>query len=197
MEEEKIRIPLKKVPLESERKEIRQKKRRKFLVVLLCLCLFALGIVSGLGISKLINNPYIQSFSNDKLSAIEGYLNTYWLYTNDYDDLKTTLEDKAYDGMLSFEDDPYTTYMSSEEYTEFTSSIDKNYVGIGVIVADNSGSGNISVSHVFKNSPAEKSEMLPVLLKLTLKHRQIYEFCLTHPPIDRYCCLHHEPNQHR
>ena len=161
MEEEKIRIPLKKVPLESERKEIRQRKRIKLLIVLLCLCLFVLGIASGFGISKLISNPYIQSFSNDKLSAIESYLNTYWLYKNDYDDLKTTLEDKAYDGMLNFEDDPYTTYMSSEEYTDFTSSIDKNYVGIGVIVADNSGSGNISVSHVFKNSPAEKSEMLP------------------------------------
>ena len=44
-------------------------------------------------------------FDNSFLvSSIETYLNTYWLYHNDYDDLKTVLEDKAYDGMLSFED---------------------------------------------------------------------------------------------
>lgn len=161
MEEEKIRIPLKKVPLESERREIRQRKRKRILIVLLCVFLFIAGGALGVGISRLLSTPYIQSFSNDKLSAIETYINSYWLYSDKYDDLKTTLEDKAYDGMLNFEDDPYTTYMSKEEYNEFTSSIDKNYVGIGVIVADNSGVGNISVSHVFKNSPAEKSAMLP------------------------------------
>ena len=161
MKEEMVRIPLKKVPLKSEREEIKKRKRRKFLIVLLCVFLFVLGGAAGLGLSRLLRTPYIQSFSNDKLSAIEAYMNSYWLYSNDYEDLKQTLEDKAYDGMLSFEDDPYTKYMSKEEYNNFTSSIYNNYVGIGVIVADNSGSGNVIVSHVFKNSPAEKSKVLP------------------------------------
>ena len=160
MEDEKVRIPLKKVPLQSEREEIKHKRNRRVLVSLLCVMLTLAGVLLGFGISRLLSTPYVQSFSSDKLSSIETYLNTYWLYHNDYDDLKTALEDKAYDGMLSFEDDPYTSYMSSEEYNDFVSSIDKNYVGIGTIVSDNVGDGNIIVTHVFKNSPAEEAGML-------------------------------------
>ncbi|MDY4640325.1 MAG: hypothetical protein SO412_01050, partial [Erysipelotrichaceae bacterium] len=128
MEDEKVRIPLKKVPLQSEREEIKHKRNRRVLVSLLCVMLTLTGVLLGFGVSRLLSTPYVQSFSSDKLSSIETYLNTYWLYHNDYDDLKTALEDKAYDGMLSFEDDPYTSYMSSEEYSDFVSSIDKNYV---------------------------------------------------------------------
>ena len=160
MEDEKVRIPLKKVPLQSEREEIKHKRNRRVLVSLLCVMLTLTGVLLGFGVSRLLSTPYVQSFSSDKLSSIETYLNTYWLYHNDYDDLKTALEDKAYDGMLSFEDDPYTSYMSSEEYSDFVSSIDKNYVGIGTIVSDNVGDGNIIVTHVFKNSPAEEAGML-------------------------------------
>lgn len=145
--------------MQSEREEIKHKRNRRILVSVLCIMLTFTGVLLGFGISRLLSSPYIQSFSNDKLSSIETYLNTYWLYRNDYDDLKTELEDKAYDGMLSFEDDPYTSYMSSEEYNDFVSSINKNYVGIGTIVSDYASDGNVIITHVFKNSPAESAGM--------------------------------------
>ena len=176
MEDEKVRIPLKKVPLQSEREEIRHKRNRKALVSLLCVMLLVTGVLLGFGISKLLNNPYVQSFSNDKLSSIETYLNTYWLYRNDYDDLKTELEDKAYDGMLSFEDDPYTSYMSSEEYSDFVSSIDKNYVGIGTIVSDNVGAQDVVKEYSERCVFHGKIELVHLLESIIVDKSQLHQY---------------------
>ena len=150
MEDNKVIIKLKKEPLKSEREEMKQEKKKKIFIVLTCVLLFVLGFFVGGGVAYAIKGSSdVSSYS--KLDEIKSYLKTKWLYREDYDDLDTTLSDKAYYGMTTFEDDPYTTYMSSEEMSDYANDINMNYVGIGVQY----NSYNYTILRVFKDSPAE------------------------------------------
>jgi len=155
--EDKVYLDLKKVPLESERNEKRNKRKRNFLIFLLCLFFFLIGICGGYLFHSLVRPSY-EIGIEETLGEIEYMMDHFWLYGEEYEDLTGTLEDKALYGMTYFEDDPYTGYMSEEEMNDFSGSINMNYVGIGV---EYSYSEQIAiVKRVFKGSPAEKSGML-------------------------------------
>ena len=151
-EEEKVLFDLKRVPLASEREEIRNRRRKSFLVFLLCLFFLILGLLLGhLFLPKERNN--INDHSG--ISEIEEIMDKYWLYGSQYEDLDSELEEKAMYGMTSFDFDPYTSYMSAEEMNTFSESINRSYVGIGVEYANVSDAALIL--KVFKSSPAEKA----------------------------------------
>ena len=155
-DEKKVVIKLKKVPLESERQEIKQKRKENILIILLVFVVFVTGIGVGYGISKIsTNNGRYVAHSDNKYDAIKEYFEKVWLYKNDYDNLDELLDDKAIDGLSSFENDPYTTYMSKERMKEYASHINMDYVGIGLQYSmfDNVA----TVFRVFKDSPAEKA----------------------------------------
>ena len=158
MEEEvKVKYKLKKAPLASERKEIRQKRKRIFMQSVMIILVLVVGVGFGIFISS---TPTIISGMNaEKTEIIDAYMENFWLYGNEYEDLHQTLSDKAYYGMTSFEDDPYTTYQSNAEMKEFASSINMNFVGIGVSYTLQNNVATII--RVFKSSPAEKAGLLP------------------------------------
>lgn len=172
-EEKKVVISLKKVPLASEREEIKKRKIRR-IVVSLCLVVFLLmGIAIGyfLRASKgtiIINTS---NSSSSKIDEVKKIFNQSWLYKNDYDDLSNELTDKALYGMTSFEDDPYTTYMSVDEMNEFTNSINMNYVGIGVQYSYINDIATII--RVFKDSPAEKAGLIAGDLLMKVDGKEI------------------------
>lgn len=151
-EEEKILFDLKRVPLAREREEIRDRRRRNFLVFLLCLFFLILGLLLGHLLPK--EKSHI-STDHSGISEIEQIMDKYWLYGNEYDDLSSELEEKAMYGMTSFDFDPYTSYMSAEEMNTFSDSINRSYVGIGVEYANVNDAALIL--KVFKSSPAEKA----------------------------------------
>lgn len=154
-EEKKVIIKLTKEPLASERKEMREKRKHKVLIILLCVFLFLSGLGIGYGLTYIKMGSYYLSHKNNKFDEIKDYMKNVWLYKNDYEDLDTVLEDKAFYGMTKFEDDPYTTYMSKEENNSFISSLNMNYVGIGVQYYQHNGTATIT--RVFKESPAENA----------------------------------------
>lgn len=151
---ETIFVSLEKVPLKSEREE--KKKKRKHIIVTILLCVFflILGVFGGFVLNYYIH-PFNIADSQNTFGEIEATLKKYWLYAKDYDDLQTTLEDKAFYGMTKFEDDPYTTYMSQEELSSFANGINMDYVGIGV---QYSMHDNLAIiERVFADSPAQKA----------------------------------------
>ena len=83
----------------------------------------------------------------------------YWLYGDEYEDLDTTLSDNSYYGMTGFIEDPYTTYQSASELEEFSSSINMNFVGIGVTYTVENGQPTII--KVYNDSPASKAGLEP------------------------------------
>ena len=159
-EENKVYINLKKIPLESERAERRQIRRRRFLIFLLAFFCLLAGLFFGFVMAR----PFSQSSNRQPgvtanvYSEIQTLIKKRWLYSDNYEDIDTELENKALHGMTDFEEDIFTSYMSKEEMDAFADSINRGYVGIGV---EYSGKFSVPlVTKVFKDSPAEKSGIL-------------------------------------
>ena len=151
---ETIFVNLEKVPLKSEREEKKKKKRHVIVTVLLCVFFLLTGIFGGFVISYYVH-PFNIADSQNTFGEIEAVLQRYWIYAKDHENLQRELEDKAFYGMTAFEEDPYTTYMSSEELQSFANGINMDYVGIGVQYKMNN---NLAIiERVFANSPAEKA----------------------------------------
>ena len=159
MEEEKVRVKLTKVPLESEREEIKKNRLKIVLLTLVCVFFLVLGAVGGFAFSSYLKGTSVAAFKNEKFDKILSYFKSVWLYGNDYENLEETMQDKAFYGMSNFNEDPYTTYMSSDDIKSFASSINMNYVGIGAQYSYSNGIGTIT--RVFKESPAEKGGLMP------------------------------------
>lgn len=153
-DEEKVTIKLHKELLESERRELKEKRKRKFLIFLLCLSMLIVGLVGGFAISGLTKGSDVALFKSEKFDKILSYYDALWLYKNDYENLNETMQDKAFYGMSQFPEDKYSSYMSKEEMLSFAENINMNYVGIGAQYSYTDGVGTIT--KVFKESPAEK-----------------------------------------
>ena len=155
--EETVIVGLEKVPLKSEREEIKKKRRKTIFRICTCFLLLAIGF--GLGCLFFYElHPVNKADATNTMGEIEAMLEKHWIYSNDYEDLQKEIEDKAFYGMTYFEEDPYTTYMSKEELDDFSTSINMDYVGIGV---QYSLRNNIAIiERVFANSPAEEAGLL-------------------------------------
>lgn len=90
----------------------------------------------------------------EKLFTIKDKLDKYYL--KDYDMDK--LIDGAAKGMVAAVGDPYTTYMNAEEFKDFYSQTEGNYVGVGIQVGVKDD--KITVISVFENSPAQKGGII-------------------------------------
>ena len=156
--DDKVYFDLERVPLKSEREEIRNRRRKKVVNFFSYLLVLLIGLGIGYSAYNALHQDKKKN-SNNVMSEIEYIMQKNWLYGNEYEDLQSELEDKAINGMTSFEDDPYTSYMSKEEMEEFAASINLDYVGIGVQYSATSGMP--VVLRVFKDSPAERAGMMP------------------------------------
>ena len=103
-----VYVGLEKVPLRSEREEKNKKAKRTLLTIVLCVVFLVIGFIAGyIFIYKM--HPINRFDATNTMGEIEAMLDNYWIYSDDYDDLDTELEDKAFYGMTSFDEDPYTT----------------------------------------------------------------------------------------
>lgn len=149
-------IGLEKVPLKSEREEKKKKIKRIIGVILLCVLLAIGGFYIGLFYGAKLH-PVNKFDSANGFGEISAMLDRYWIYSSEHENLKKELEDKAFYGMTTFDEDPYTTYMSDEELKEFADSINMNFVGIGVVYSMTGESAIIQ--RVLPDSPAEKAKL--------------------------------------
>lgn len=90
----------------------------------------------------------------EKLYTIKDKLEKYYLGEID----TNKLVDGAAAGMTEALGDPYTTYMNAEEFKDFYSQTEGNYVGLGIQVGVKDD--KIVVVATFENSPAQKAGIL-------------------------------------
>lgn len=90
---------------------------------------------------------------SEKLDMIFQYLDVYYLYDIDM----KAVEDGIYSGVMEGLGDDYAYYYNEEEFAELLESNEGTYYGIGVMVSQNLKTMEITISHVFRNSPAEES----------------------------------------
>lgn len=141
-----------------------KKKRWKGITIVVALLIItnvATFLVSNLVSFSLPNGKVMVSrttynniLSFEKLFNIKDKLDKYYL--KDYDMDK--LIDGAAKGMVAAVGDPYTTYMNAEEFKDFYSQTEGNYVGVGIQVG--AKDDKITVISVFENSPAQKGGII-------------------------------------
>lgn len=86
----------------------------------------------------------------DKINQLNKYIDN--KYLGDYDKNKVT--EGIYKGMFEALEDPYSSYMDSDEFKKFTEMTTGKFVGIGVVVSPNDDN-RIQVVSVIKGGPAE------------------------------------------
>lgn len=152
--EDKVIVGLEKIPLKSEREEKKKKTKRIIITIVLCVLFCVIGFAGGTAFTYIVH-PVNKADATNTMGEIEAILERYWIYSKDHENLQEELENKAFYGMTSFEEDPYTTYMSIDELNSFSTSINMDYVGIGLQYTNYGG--KFQVTEVFKNSPAQKA----------------------------------------
>ncbi|MDR1018454.1 MAG: S41 family peptidase [Lachnospiraceae bacterium] len=117
-----------------------------FVVIILIVLYLILALITGkadaLGIKEFI-----------KLKQAEVIVNQN--YRGDLD--KENLQDYLMAGYVAGLSDPYANYYGKEQLKEYNSGVDGKYVGLGFTYSKDTKSGNIKISSVYKNTPAEKA----------------------------------------
>ena len=104
------------------------------------------------------------SETEKKLEEIQKLMETYYLEEIDTEQV----EDFLYKGAVAGLGDTYAAYYTEQEYQSMIDTTNGSYCGIGVQVSQNMTTGIITVSQIFKGSPAEEAGLLPgdVLYKI-------------------------------
>ncbi|SDB42787.1 carboxyl-terminal processing protease [Pseudobutyrivibrio sp. YE44] len=91
--------------------------------------------------------------SGSKLSTIISYIENFYYKDVDAD----TLVKGVYKGIVESLDDPYSEYYTAEEYKDLMTTLTGNYAGIGALLQKNPQTGEVTITKVYANTPAEKS----------------------------------------
>lgn len=137
------------------RKQQSKIQRLKFLVAIFLVLGILLGWIFGTFVPLIQKQSYGGATTSEKLNSIMEIMENEWLFGKDIENIQERLENQAIYGITTNEEDPHTEYMSREEVEEFTQSINRNFVGIGVEYATLE-EFNI-ITRVFRDSPAEKA----------------------------------------
>lgn len=139
--------------------EIKRERERRIRTIFITGALIA-SFVLGLFVNGALNTgtTIINGNTNEELSRFQEVYNTIlnqWYFSSEMEDPASELIDNAINGMLELNGDIHTTYLTKQEALDFSTSINGEFVGIGVQYYG--GNGINLITKVFKNSPAEKA----------------------------------------
>lgn len=161
--DEEIRIPIRECDDKAFRRNF-----RKGLVTGIAITMILMVVATTAIMAALSANGYVlSSFKLDKettkgvltqevenkIAEVISALSRYY-----YEDLnQTDMANGLYKGMVSSLGDPYTSYFTAEEYSDYISGTNGTYYGIGVVLTQNIDTKIITVTKVYKNSPAQEA----------------------------------------
>lgn len=93
----------------------------------------------------------------EKLEDIEDYIDRYYLYEED----EQAMRDGLLAGLVYSLDDDYAYYYDEEEYQALMESNSGTYCGIGVQVSQDAETYTITITKVFRGSPALEAGVQP------------------------------------
>lgn len=105
------------------------------------------------------DSPAVQAEADDeteqKLKMIGELIDEQYLYS---DEIKEKdLQDGLYSGYVSGLGDPYTVYYNEEQTNELFESTAGEYSGVGALLSQDLTTGLVTITGVYKDSPAEES----------------------------------------
>lgn len=108
------------------------------------------GVTMGTGEDGLVEGKTLQ-----KLSAIQKLIDSYYLYSDDVDSGK--LQDYLIKGYVAGLEEPYSVYYDKEETTSLFESTSGTFGGIGVAIMQDTTSGLVTFTKIYKDCPGEKA----------------------------------------
>ncbi len=125
-----------------------------FLSLFLCVAVFlSTYTVMKVQMDNAVNEQKAAASKYGKLESLFNYINENYVRQTD----EKTLWDGVYAGLFQAVGDPYTCYMTNEEYAAYTSGHSGSYVGIGITVAYDPDTELIYIHRVSPDSPAEEA----------------------------------------
>ncbi len=137
----------------------KNKTKKTFLAILACLVCFGLGF--GIGDVK-PNTEYVENVgasSNTKFEEVYNILLNDWYFGKDIEDLSSFLVDLAIEGITSTEYDLHTNYLAAEDAKGYLSSLEGNFVGIGILYTNINE--EFIIKRVYADSPAQDGGLQP------------------------------------
>jgi carboxyl-terminal processing protease len=128
------------------------KLKGKVITIVLCIVCLAIGAFGGIVLTHKTSSS--EEINASVLSEIMDIIDNKWVDTTGSDE---DSDSRMLSGLVSGLSDPYTTYMTIDEASDFNDSINGNLVGIGVQFAAIDDGG--LVLEVFHNTPAENAGM--------------------------------------
>ena len=150
---------------EMERPQRRKKRAKRFdffsffigtLACALCIAVFSVVYVKNTGNFLLLGDGKISKVDGDvvrNVSEIYTLMNIYY-----YDDIdEDAVKESIYRSLLDSLDDPYSVYYTKKEYEDFKVSTSGTYSGIGAGVSQNLDTMEVTITKVYKGTPAEEA----------------------------------------
>ena len=147
--------------------QIEQKPKNKFWKGALCgalamlvICLIVGGTLilfalMGRGVSGNDEDVLITNKTLRKLEAIQGLIDEYYLYSDEVD--SQSLQDYLVKGYVSGLQEPYSVYFDEAETTALFESTSGTFGGIGVAIMQDTTSGLVTFTKIYKDCPGEKA----------------------------------------
>ena len=153
---------------EDTRLDVSENKKKKepkmislFLAIMLALILAAGVFLSTFTVMQNKRNAEIaevraEQARFDKLSSLLDFVESEYVRGCD----ESEIMEKLYGTLFDSVEDPYSCYMTAEEYKEYNADRQESYVGIGVNVVFNKEENAMQIYRVTPDSPAEKAGLL-------------------------------------
>lgn len=155
-ENDVVRIKLVRHEWPDERAARRKKQRQLLLAVLTCLLIFTAGFATAVVMNP--STSATSSVNNSKYSTIYDIMRNFWYFGKDVENLDETLIDGSINGLVNSGGDIHTQYLDSKRAKQFMTSLEGNFVGIGIQYYQIDQ--DYIVDRVFNDSPAQKAGMI-------------------------------------
>ena len=126
-------------------------------VLIMCSVWGVRQVISNIRGGDYTSENVSESDVDDKLDLISSLIEDYYLYEDDID--KEDLIDGIYSGYAGALGDPYTEYYDEEETEALYESTSGEFSGNGATMSQSLDSGEITISNVYEDSPADKAGM--------------------------------------
>ena len=154
-EEKKVHVRLIRHKWADEIEIEKKNRRRKIIFICAIITAFIMGSLFG-GLTSNVKVNTSNDFS--VLESVYHIMENRWYFSKDNENISNDLMDAAIRGMVDEQGDIHTQYMSQDEMTQFSSSLETSFVGIGIRYSR--VDGDLLVQGVILDSPAEHSGVL-------------------------------------
>lgn len=110
-------------------------------------------IIGESGASTISGEALLEPEVVEKIDEIYSYMNIY--YYGDFE--KEDIYNSLYSGVMESLEDPYSVYYTPEEYEDMQVSTSGTYYGIGAGVSQDLTTMEVTISKVYRGTPAEEA----------------------------------------